>query len=229
MDDLTAKGDITSEEAEFLKMAVICRYNIIISGGTGSGKTTFLNILSDFIPPEERLVVIEDSAELQIRNHSDLVRMEAKSPNAQGKGEVSIRDLIRTSLRMRPDRVIVGEVRGAEVIDMLSAMSTGHAGSLSTGHANSSLGMIRRLESLFLSYSGFPLEAVRAQIAEGIDLLVHLRRMKDGRRKVYEICELEAFEDGKIRLNCLYKNGEKTGELINRDKIETYGEGLFSL
>jgi len=230
MEDLVAQGDICPQAAEMLKLLVECRYNIFVSGGTSSGKTTFLNILSDMIPPHERLIVIEDSAELQIRGHENIVRMEAKSANAQGKGAVSIRDLIRTSLRMRPDRIIVGEVRGSEVVDMLAAMSTGHDGSLSTGHANSPRGMLLRLETLFLSASGFPLEAVRGQIAGAIDLFVHLARTADGHRRVMEISEVAGYEDGVIGLNKIfeYVPGEglrATGnDLVNCGKLRLAGE-----
>lgn len=227
MEDMIAAGCINSEAAEFLEALVRCRYNIFISGGTSSGKTTFLNVLSDFIPPQERIVVIEDSAELAIRNHRNLVRLEARNANAQGKGQVSIRDLIKSSLRMRPDRIIVGEVRGEEVVDMLAAMSTGHDGSLSTGHANSPRGMLRRLESLFLAGSGFPIEAVRGQIAESVDIFVHLARSSDGRRRVMEISELAGYEHGELVLNTLFccrpgRGLERTGNLINREKLELY-------
>jgi len=230
MADLIRQGDISSDAAAFLGRLVRSGYNIFVSGGTSSGKTTFLNILSDLIPPEERLIVIEDSAELQIRNHENLVRMEARNANAQGKGAVTIRDLIRTSLRMRPDRIIVGEVRGGEVVDMLAAMSTGHDGSLSTGHANSPAGMLLRLETLFLSASGFPLDAVRGQIAGAIDIFVHLARTPDGHRRVTEITEVAGYEQGVIRLNSLfeYTPGEglkATGnELINTAKLRLAGE-----
>ncbi|MCR4770667.1 MAG: Flp pilus assembly complex ATPase component TadA, partial [Oscillospiraceae bacterium] len=205
IDELIAQGGISEEAAEMLRVMVICGFNIFISGGTSSGKTTFLNVLSDFIPPEERVIVIEDSAELQIRGHENLVRLEAKQANAQGRGAVSIRELIKASLRMRPDRIIVGEVRDEAVIDMVAAMSTGHDGSLSTGHANSPEGMLRRLESLYLSGSGMPLAAVRAQIGQAIELFVHLARGADGKRRVTEIAELETNADSDIRLNTLFK------------------------
>ncbi len=204
MDDLIAQGDISVPAAELLRTLTEAGYNIFVSGGTSSGKTTFLNILSDSIPSRERVVVIEDSAELQIRGIPNLVRMEARSANAQGKGAVSIRDLIRTSLRQRPERIIVGEVRGEEVVDMLSAMSTGHDGSLSTGHANSVRGMIGRLETLHISSSGFPAASVRAQIAEAIDVYVHLARTPDGHRRVMEICESAGMQNGEILLNPLF-------------------------
>ena len=213
MEDLAMQGDISVQAAELLKDMVRAGCNLFISGATSSGKTTFLNVLSDAIPLRERVVLIEDSAELQIRGIPNLVRMETRSANAQGRGGVTIRDLIRASLRMRPDRVIVGEVRGEEVVDMLAAMSTGHDGSLSTGHANSVRGMIGRLETLHISSSGFPLESVRAQIAEAIDVYVHLERTADGRRRVVEIAESAGLLDGEICLNPLYVRGA-SGELI---------------
>lgn len=219
MDELISSGGITEEAADFLSKAVGIGANIFVSGGTSSGKTTFLNILSDCIPPDERLIVIEDSAELQIRNHENVVRMEAKAPNSQGKGGVSIRELIKASLRMRPDRIIVGEVRGDEVIDMLAAMSTGHDGSLSTGHANSPRGMLGRLETMHIAGSSFPLAAVRNQIADAIDLIVQLKRFRDGSRKVIEITEVCGVRNGEIQLNALFErsgNGklERTGNPV---------------
>ncbi len=204
MEDLIAQDDITREAADFLRTMVECAYNIYISGGTSSGKTTFLNILSDFIPPGERIIVIEDSAELQIRGCENLVRMEARGGGAEGRGAVSIRDLIKASLRMRPDRIIVGETRGEEVIDMLAAMSTGHDGSLSTGHANSASGMIGRLETMVLANSDFPPDAIRRQIAQAIELIVQLQRSADGRRRVVEIAEVCGLRDGEVRLSSLF-------------------------
>ncbi|MDO5441298.1 MAG: CpaF family protein [Bacillota bacterium] len=225
IDDLIMRNDITKEAADFLKKLVEARYNIFVSGGTSSGKTTFLNVLSDYIPSNERVIVIEDSAELQIRNHENLVRMESKSANAQGKGEVTIKDLIKSSLRMRPDRIIVGEVRGDEVVDMLAAMSTGHDGSLSTGHANSPAGMIGRLETLHIAASGFPMQAVRSQIAGAIEIFVHLTRFPGGHRKVTEISEIDSYENGEIKLNKIfsYENTRglvRAGQLIHKDKLE---------
>lgn len=220
MEDLIRQGDITREAADFLADLVRFGYNIFVSGGTSSGKTTFLNVLSEMIPKSERIIVIEDSAELAIRNHENLVRLETKNANVQGRGEVSIRDLIKTSLRMRPDRIIVGEVRGAEVIDMLAAMSTGHDGSLSTGHANSPRGMLLRLETFFLSASGFPVEAVRAQIAEAIDIFVHMERSSGGARRVTEIAELAGYEDGEIHLNTLF-------EYVQGEGLRASGSGLI--
>lgn len=229
MEDYIDGGGISEDAAELLKNLVECGYNIFICGGTSSGKTTFLNILSDFIPKDERIVVIEDSAELQIRNHENLIRMETKAANAQGKGAVGMRELLRSSLRQRPDRVIVGEVRGPEVIDMLAAMSTGHDGSLSTGHSNSAEGMLRRLESLYISGSEIPLEAVRAQIAAALDIIVHLARDRNGVRRVMEIAELGDYENGKIGLNSIYKYDPekglvKTGNTLQRtEKMEHFG------
>jgi len=204
MEELIRMGSITQEAAQFLEKLVVGGYNIFISGGTSSGKTTFLNVLSDFIPREERVVVIEDSAELQIGNIENIVRMETRSANVQGKGKVSIRQLIRASLRMRPDRIIVGEVRGEEVVDMLQAMNTGHDGSLSTGHGNSPEGMLRRMEAMFLSAADFPVDAIRSQIAEAIDVIVHMGRLPDSSRRVLEISEITGYEDGKIVARPLY-------------------------
>lgn len=195
---------ITEEAAELLNVLVKAKYNIFISGGTGSGKTTFLNALSNFIPEDERVITIEDSAELQIRNIKNLVRMETKNANVEGKGQITIRDLIKASLRMRPDRVVVGEVRGAEALDMLQAMNTGHDGSLSTGHANSTRDMLARLETMVLLGAEFPLDAIRQQIASAIDIIVHLGRLRDRSRKVLEISEVTGYENGKITLNSLY-------------------------
>ncbi len=232
MEDLVSQGDISRDAAELLKKLVRCRYNIFVSGGTSSGKTTFLNVLSDFIPPAERVTVIEDSAELRIRAHENLVRLEAKAANAHGRGAVSIKDLIRTSLRMRPDRIIVGEVRGGEVVDMLAAMSTGHDGSLSTGHANSAKGMLARLETMFLSGTNFPIEAVRGQIAQAMDIFVHLARTPDGHRRVMEISEVTGIENGEVSLCRLYKYvpGEglaSTGKSLSRtEKLAVMGESL---
>lgn len=190
MKDLIGFGTITEECAAFLGMLVRAGYNLFISGGTSSGKTTFLNVLSDFIPEGERVVVIEDSAELQIRNVENIVRMECRSENAEGSGKVDMPLLIRTALRMRPDRIIVGEVRGAEVMDMINAMNTGHDGSLSTGHGNSCEAMFKRLESMYLSAAAYPAEAIRSQIIEAVDVFIHLGRMPDMSRKVLSVMEL---------------------------------------
>jgi pilus assembly protein CpaF len=225
MEQLIEQGDISREAADFLKLMVEARYNIYVSGGTSSGKTTFLNILSDFIPPDERIIVIEDSAELQLRGCENLVRLEARAANAQGYGSVSIRELIKASLRMRPDRIIVGETRGEEVIDMLAAMSTGHDGSLSTGHANSPKGMLGRLETMVLANSDFPPDATRRQIAQAIELIVQLQRSPDGHRRVVEISEVTGLSGGEIMLSPLfvYRPGEglsPTGnELSNTWKL----------
>lgn len=224
MEDLIRQGDVTREAAALLQALTASGYNIFVSGGTSSGKTTFLNILSDSIPREERVVVIEDSAELQIRGIPNLVRMEARSANAQGKGAVPIRQLIRSSLRMRPDRIIVGEVRGEEVVDMLAAMSTGHDGSLSTGHANSVRGMIGRLETMHISSSGFPAASVRAQIADAIEVYVHLARTPDGHRRVVEICESIGLQDGEIALNPLYVYDPAVGLAATGNELQRRGK-----
>lgn len=225
MEDLIRFGSITAEASSFLRDLVVSGYNIFISGGTGSGKTTFLNALSDFIPATERIITIEDSAELQIRHIDNLVSLECRPPNTEGENEISIRDLIRTSLRMRPDRVIVGEVRGAESFDMLQAMNTGHDGSLSTGHANSPKDMLTRLEMMVLTAADMPLMAIRAQIASALDILVHLSRMRDGSRRVTEITEVEGIRDGQFALNTLFSMSG-SGRLIptgnalkNSDKL----------
>lgn len=197
---------ITPEAADFLKQLVVSRHNIFVCGGTGSGKTTFLNALSNFIPAWERVITIEDSAELQIKNIPNLVRMETKKANSREVQEITIRDLIKASLRMRPDRIIVGEVRGEEALDMLQAMNTGHDGSLSTGHANSAEGMLSRLETMVLTGSAeLPLEAIRQQIASAVDYIVHLSRLRDFSRKCMEITEVAGYEDKKIRLNPIYR------------------------
>jgi pilus assembly protein CpaF len=204
IDKLIELESLTLEAAEFLKMLVIAKYNIFIAGGTGSGKTTFLNALSNFIPKDERIITIEDSAELQISNIPNLVRLEVRNENLEGKGEITIRDLIKTSLRMRPERIIVGEVRGAEAIDMLSAMNTGHDGSLSTGHANSAEDMLSRLETMILSYSTLPIEAVRKQIASAIDIVIFLSRLRDKSRRTLEISEIIGIENNQIKLNPIF-------------------------
>lgn len=228
---LIKMGSITKEAADFLETLVKAGYNCFISGGTSSGKTTFLNVLSNFIPKEERVILIEDSAELQIKQIENLVRLECKQANVQQKGRVTMEDLIKTSLRMRPDRIIVGEVRGKEVMDMIQAMNTGHDGSLSTGHGNSISGMLRRLESMFLQAADFPIEAIRSQIAEGIDLIIHLGRLSDGSRKVLEITEINGVSQGEIQTNMLFryrplKGLVRTGQhLIHTEKLELRGMG----
>ncbi|MCL1809785.1 MAG: CpaF family protein [Clostridiales bacterium] len=232
MDMLIRNGSLTDEAAVFLEKLTIAGYNIFVSGGTSSGKTTFLNVLSNYIPKDERVIVIEDSAELQIREIKNIVRMECRNANVQGKGKVDMKQLIKTSLRMRPDRIIVGEVRGEEVLDMIQAMNTGHDGSLSTGHGNSIEGMLRRLESMFLQAASFPIEAIRAQIAEGIDLIVHMGRLSNKSRKVLEIAEIKGFDGSKILVNTLFKFNIDTGlvrsrnELQNREKLELRGIAL---
>lgn len=219
MGQLIAFDSISAEAADFLKKLVIAGYNIFISGGTGSGKTTFLNALSHYIPNTERIITIEDSAELQIRGIPNLVSLETRNANTEGVKEISIRDLIRTSLRMRPDRIIVGEVRGAEAIDMLQALNTGHDGSLSTGHANSARDMLARLETMVLMGMELPLAAVRGQIASGVDIIVHLGRLRDRSRKVLEITEITGYQDGEIQTQCLYRfveTGEEEGRIIGK-------------
>lgn len=204
MERLVELGAITGEAAEFLHCLVEAKYNIFICGGTGSGKTTFLNALTEFIPKQERIITIEDAAELRVNGIENLVRLEVRNKNTEGTGEISIRDLIRSSLRMRPDRIIVGEVRGAETIDMLQAMNTGHDGSLSTGHGNSTADMLDRLETMVLLGSDIPLMAARRQIASAIDIMVQLGRLRDGRRCVLEISEILGCRDGEIEKNPLY-------------------------
>ncbi len=211
MDDLIAYGSVTKEVCEWLGKLVRAKYNIMISGGTGSGKTTFLNALSYYIPEEERIITIEDNAELQILGLPNLVRMEKRNANVDGCLEITIRDLIKTSLRMRPDRIIVGEVRGGEAFDMMQCLNTGHDGSMSTGHANSSEDMLSRLENMILMGMELPLTAIRQQIASGVDIIVHLGRLRDRTRKVLEITEVMGFEEGRIRLRPLYQFVE-TGE-----------------
>ena len=237
MEDLIAKESLTEEAASFLRELVIAGYNIFISGGTGSGKTTFLNALSQYIPPEERIITIEDSAELQLHEIPNLVRLETRNANVEGCREISIRDLIKSSLRMRPDRIIVGEVRGAEAIDMMQALNTGHDGSLSTGHANSAKDMLMRLETMILMGMELPLSAIRGQIASGIDIIVHLGRLRDKSRRVLEIVEVLEFSEGIIQMQPLYEFRErgqdetgriigvleKTQELTNTAKLRAAG------
>jgi pilus assembly protein CpaF len=205
MEDLIAWGAVTEEVALFLKKLVVAKYNIFIGGGTGSGKTTFLNALSNYIPSDERVITIEDSAELQICSVPNLVSLETRNANTEGKGEISIRDLIKSSLRMRPNRIVVGEVRGPEALDMLQAMNTGHDGSLSTGHANSTVDMLSRLETMVLSGANLPVEVVRKQISSAIDIMVHLTRLRDRSRKVVEVSEVRGVENGEIELNPLFQ------------------------
>lgn len=236
MEDLIAGGSISAKAAGGLRLLVESRYSCFISGGTSSGKTTFLNALSQYIPAEERIITIEDSAELQIQGISNLVRLETRNSNVEGLEAVTIRDLICSALRMRPDRIIVGECRGAEAFDMLQAMNTGHDGSLSTGHANSCRDMLSRLEMMVLMGMELPLSAIRHQIVSGIDIIVHLGRIRDKRRCVLDIAEVDGIEDGEIVLNPLYhfvekgwKNGKVDGELCqvghlhHREKLLTAG------
>jgi pilus assembly protein CpaF len=204
MRDLIEKGSLTQEVADFLKKLVKAKFNIFIGGGTGSGKTTFLNVLSNDIPADERIITIEDSAELQITNIPNLVSLETRNPNTEGKGQITIRDLIKSSLRMRPNRIVVGEVRGMEALDMLQAMNTGHDGSLSTGHANSTEDMLSRLETMVLSGANLPIEVIRKQICSAIDIMIHLARLRDHSRRVMEISEVVDLKDGEIQLNPLY-------------------------
>ena len=211
MERLVELGALSSEAAGFLKCLVEARYNIFICGGTGSGKTTFLNALTTFIPKGERIITIEDAAELKVNGIENLVRLEVRNKNTEGSGEISIRELIRTALRMRPDRILVGEVRGAETIDMLQAMNTGHDGSLSTGHGNSTSDMLDRLETMVLLGTDIPLMAARKQIASAIDVMVQLGRLRDGRRCVLEIAEILGCRDGQIEKNPLYVYREEAG------------------
>ena len=205
IEKLISYGSITQEIADKLELLVRAKYNIFISSGTGSGKTTFLNALSNYIPKDERVITIEDSAELQIEGVENLVSLETRNANASGAGQITIRDLIKSSLRMRPERIIVGEVRGGEALDMLQAMNTGHDGSLSTGHANSTQDMLSRLETMVLQgSSGLPLEAIRQQIASALDIIIHLSRLRDKSRRTMEITEVVGYENGKILLNPLY-------------------------
>lgn len=227
---------ITCEAAQFLECLVKARYNIFISGGTGSGKTTFLNALSNFIPKDERIITIEDSAELQLNRVDNLVRLEARNANMEGNNAVTIRDLIKSSLRMRPDRIIVGEVRGAEAIDMLQAMNTGHSGSLSTGHSNGATDMISRLETMVLMGMDMPVSAIRGQISSAVDIIVHLGRMRDKTRKVLQIAEVLDCRQGQIQLNPLYEFREDTysspenvsGALTRTENIFMNQEKLLS-
>ena len=221
--DLIQNEIISEDAARLLDCLVFTGYNIFISGGTSSGKTTLLNVLAQMIPHDERVVVIEDSAELQIHQIENIVRMECRNANVQGKGAVDMAQLVKTSLRMRPDRIVIGEVRGSEVFDMINAMNTGHSGSLSTGHANSISGMIKRLESMFMQAVDFPVEAIRNQISEGINVFVHMSRMKSGKRQVMEIAEIDKVENGVVHTNQLYTSelGLTGNALIHREKLET--------
>ena len=237
MQQLIEWGSVTDEVVEFLKMLVKSKYNIFVSGGTGSGKTTFLNALSDYIPKDERIITIEDNAELQIKGVPNLVRLEARNANLEGEGAITIRDLIKSALRMRPDRIIVGEVRGEETVDMISsAMLNGHSGSMSTGHANNPADMLHRLETMMMMGIDLPLVAIQRQIASAIDIIIHLGRMRDKSRKVLEIAEVLGYEEGRIQMQTLYEFREegmkhekvqgtlvKVEELVHRDKLLAAG------
>lgn len=237
MEKLIESDSISNEAADFLKILVQAKYNLFICGGTGSGKTTFLNVLSNFIPSTERIITIEDSAELRLSNIANLAQMETRNANTEGIGEIPMKALIKTSLRMRPERIIVGEVRGEEALDMLQAMNTGHEGSMSTGHANSIPDMLSRLETMVLMAAPLPLEAIRKQIASSLDIMIFLSRFRDGTRKVTEICEVLGYHDGDVKLNQLYRyeeegedeNGKVAGQLKstgcllqNTEKIKQY-------
>ena len=227
MKQLIDWGSISQEAVNFLKILVESKYNIFVSGGTGSGKTTFLNALSDYIPKDERIITIEDNAELQIKGVSNLVRLEARNANLEGEGAVTIRDLIKSALRMRPDRIVVGEVRGEETVDMISsAMLNGHSGSMSTGHANNPTDMLHRLETMMLMGIDLPLQAIQRQVASALDIIIHLGRLRDKTRKVLQIVEVEGYEDGKIQTKVLYefkeegmKNGKIQGCLMKKNEI----------
>lgn len=225
MEKLIETGSLTQEAADFLKMAVKSKYNIFISGGTGSGKTTFLNALSEFIDNDERVITIEDAAELQINHVKNLVRLEARDANIEGKNEVTIRDLIRASLRMRPDRIIVGEVRGKETLDMVQAMSTGHDGSLSTGHGNSPKDMMTRLETMILMGIDMPVAAIRQQLTSAIDIIIHLGRLRDKTRRVLQIAEVVGVSRGEVKFNKLFEfaeNAESNGRVLGELKATGY-------
>ena len=233
IDQLISWGSITKEAAEELRLYVQAGYNIFVSGGTGSGKTTFLNILSDFIPKDERIITIEDSAELQIQGIENLIRLETRNENVEGCHAITIRDLIKSSLRMRPDRIIVGEVRGSEAVDMITAFNTGHDGSMSTGHANSARDMLSRLENMILMGMDIPLAAVKQQIASAIDIMIHLGRIRDKSRRVLEITEIDGIQDGEIKMHTLYEFTEdasprigtlqKKGQLQHVEKLKAAG------
>ena len=229
MEKLLGFGAVTEEAADFLRQVVESGYNLFISGGTNSGKTTFLNALSAYIPKRERVITIEDSAELQIRQIPNLVRLETRNANTEGEGEVTMSQLIRAALRMNPSRIIVGEVRGREALDMLQAMNTGHDGSLSTGHGNSPKDMLSRLETMVLMGAELPLAAIRSQIASALDLIIHLGRLRDGSRKVLQISEIGGNDNGNVEIWNLFRYDaaegalKRTGELKNREKLRAAG------
>lgn len=239
MEQLISWGAISKEMVDFLGMLVATGYNIFISGGTGSGKTTFLNALSAYIPKTERVIVIEDSAELQIKGVANLVRLETRQSRVEGVREIDIRELVKTSLRMRPDRIVVGEVRSGECLDLLQASNTGHRGTMSSGHSNSAQDMLKRIETMVLMGMELPIPAIRGQIAAGIDIIVHLGRLRDKSRKVIEIVELDGVENGEIKINPLYRfkeyeerdhriygSWEKVGRLIHQEKLNQGGYWL---
>lgn len=235
MEKLICNGSVSEEAVILLKKLVVAGYNIFISGGTGSGKTTFLNALSGFIPSQERIITIEDSAELQLLEVPNLVRLETRNQNAEGCTQITIRDLIKTSLRMRPDRIVVGEVRGSEAVDLLQCLNTGHDGSMSTGHSNSAKDMISRLETMVLMGIDLPIEAIRRQIASGIDIFVHLGRLRDKTRKVLQIAEVLGYKNGEVELSTLYEyeemgedeKGNVVGKLCRKNEL-THKEKLVA-
>lgn len=245
MDRLIELNSINTIAASFLKALVVAGYNIFISGGTGSGKTTFLNVLSDFIPSDCRVITIEDSAELQLTNIKNLVRLETRMPNIEGTGEITMQDLIKTSLRMRPDRIIVGEVRGKEASDMITVLNTGHSGSMSTGHSNSAKDMLSRLETMILMGANLPINAIRGQISTGIDIIVHLGRLRDKSRRVLDIAEITGFDGENITISSIFKFIDKTpssksvngcleftgNKLVNKEKLLLSGidEPIYEL
>ncbi len=243
MEDLVSNGTMTEREAEFLTSLVACGYNLFISGGTSSGKTTLLNALSTAVPENERVIVIEDSMELKLSHIKNIVHMECRNANSKGKGMVTMSDLIKASLRMRPDRIIVGEVRGGEVAEMLQAMNTGHPGSMSTGHGNTVEGMLKRLEAMYLMSAALNIDAIREQISEGIDVMVHIRRAREGMRHIAEMKEILGYEHGRFILNDLMSEksegianldkallgGEKHAEILSRNLFYRNGDGVHIL
>lgn len=222
MDYMVEIGSISKECGDELHRLVKAGYNIFVSGGTSSGKTTFLNALSDFIGEDERIIVIEDSSELNMSQVENIIYMECKNANSIGKGQVDMASLIKTSLRLRPDRIIVGEVRGGEVFQMIQAMNSGHSGSMSTGHGNSVEGMLRRLESMYLMAIDIPVDAIRMQIAEAIDIMVHLNRNKDGKRAVESVAELVGYRNGEYKLNYLYELDETLNLVSTGNKLNNF-------
>lgn len=232
MKQLVRMGSLTEEAAEFIEILVKSKYNIFVSGGTGAGKTTFLNAMSDYIPKDERIITIEDNAELQIRGVDNLVSLESRNANLEGEGAVSIRDLIKSALRMRPDRIIVGEVRGEETVDMISsAMLNGHSGSMSTGHANNPADMLHRLETMMMMGIDLPLQAIQRQIASALDVIIHLGRLRDKSRRVLQIEEILGYEEGRIQTKTLYEFREEgmedekvKGSIVKVSEIENRGK-----